>query len=450
VTAARLPMPAIPLWPPPREQESAAELLDAAEARDPFGHGVHAIAAGLFCGGAGVATSTIEIGAVLLLAIALLRLPHTWRSYAPLLTIGAIPAFLAWIAWAFLTLAWSIDPSEGFGQLDSFRMLLVIPALWPVMRHRRGLVMCLLVGMLVQVVAQALTFSGLVSAQTDGFDRHTGLGSHPGYVTLWLAIAALAAGALLRDASRRLRVALVVTMVLFVVGAFVAGGRGSLLGLFGGAAALLALTVASTRITRGQWIVGLGLTLTVAGSVIALRGEELGKAVTNAQKQIARSESRGDPRGSATYRLYWWGLTVDAWHEHPVIGLGAGSWHDWALTLPETEELAARLKTDPEDLILAHPHSTYLQTLAETGLVGGVLTLLLALSIVGRATAIARTDAIAAGAFAGLVAWAIAAAFEGQHISSRPVGAFAILFAFALLPSLLPRPSAAAHTGPGA
>ncbi len=444
-------MPAIPLWPPPRERRSAAELLDAAEARDPFGHGVHAIAAGLFLGGAGVATSTIAIGTVLLVAIALLRLPHTWRCYAPLLSIGAIPIGIAWVAWAFASLAWSPDPVEGFDQLGSFRMLLVVPALWPVMRHRRGLVLCLLVGMLVQVVAQALTYTGLVTSHNDGFDRHTGLGSHPGYVTLWLTIAALAAGALIRDAKPRARVALVVAMLLLVVGAFVAGGRGSLLGLFGGAAALLALTVASTRITRGQWIVGLGLTLTVAGTVLALRGEELGKAVTNAQKQIARSESRGDPRGSATYRLYWWGLASDAWSEHPVLGIGAGGWREWAMALPETEELAARLKTDPERLILAHPHSTYLQTLAETGLVGGALTLLLALAIVGRATATARTDAVAAGAFAGLVAWAIAAAFEGQHISSRPVGAFAVLFALALLPSLLPRAQAIArpNAGPG-
>lgn len=432
-------MPAIPLWPPPRDRATNAELLAAAEARDPFGHGVHLLLAGAFCALGGISTATLEISAAILVVFAALRLPHTWRTYPAFLGIGAILAFLVWTAWAAISLAWSLDPIEGWRQFNALRMALVVPALWPLMRHRRALAGCLVAGMCFQTFGQALDLLGLLKHREDNLNRYIGFGSHPGHVTLWLSMAAMTAIALLRGASRGMRVLLGVATIALVIGAFVGGGRGSLIGLALGGATLLVSTLATTRLTAAQWLTGGAISVVLVGAIALTRGDDIALAVQRARDQLQRSQERGDPRGSAAYRVYWWGLTLDEWSESKVIGTGFGSWQRWARSNPETVELAAKLKTTPEKLILAHPHSMYLQTLAETGAVGALLTLLVAIAIARRAVPEAKVDPVALAGLAALVVWAASAAFEGNHVSPRSTAPFALAFAMAVLPSLLPR-----------
>lgn len=435
-------MPAFPLWPPSRDRARNAEALEASEARDPFGHGLHLLAGCAFCALAGLSTATLEIASIALLAIAALRLPHTWRTMPALLAAAPLLALIAWTVWAMLSLAWSSDPAEGFGQLDAARMLLVIPALWPLMPQRRTLATCLVAGLCIQVLGQGLDAIGVTASKTDALNRHIGFGSHPGHVTLWLGAGALTAVALLRGATPRLRWAYGIAAVLLLLGSFVGGGRGSLIGLSAGVAALVAVAIRSVRLTRKQWALGLAVALLAAGTVAVARGGDIALAVARAREQIQRSETKGDPRSSAGYRLYWWPLAIEQWRTAPIIGTGAGSWQGWAQSLPETQALAAKLKTTPDRLILAHPHSTYLQTLGETGAIGGVLTLLLAVALGIRGAANARRDPVALAGFSTLALWAVSAAFEGNHITSRAVAAFALACAFAVLPGLLPPPAA--------
>ena len=224
-------MPTIRLWPPPREPRTVTELIDAAERRDPTGHGLHLILAGLFCAFGGVATSTLEISSALLILYAIARLPNTWRIYPTLVTTWSWLGLTAWSAWTFATVLWSADRTEGAVQCGGFRMFLAIPALWPVIRHRRGLATCLVAGMCFQALGVALSYFGLIGHGADGLNRHVGFGSHAGHVTLWLSIAAITAIALVRGAGPAARWFFIAAAGALIVAATTAGGRGSLLGL---------------------------------------------------------------------------------------------------------------------------------------------------------------------------------------------------------------------------
>lgn len=430
-------MPPIPLWPAPRDPRLVAELLDAAERRDPAGHAVHLVLAGLFCVFGGLATSTLEISAGILLVFAALRLPHTWRTYPPTLCTAIALSFAAWIGWNATTIAWSRNVVTGYEQLASSRMLLAVYALWPVIRHRRALALCLVAGMCVQLVGIGLNAVGVIRHVGDELNRYVGFGSHSGHVTLWLSMAAVAAIALLRGASPRGRVALVAAAGALVVGAFVAGGRGSLLGLLAGVVVILLTTLASVRLSRRQWAAVALIIVAIGGATLWARGDYLRGAVDRIERQLDRSERKGDPRSSTAYRLYWWGLALEEWGEAPVAGTGLGSWNLWARMRPETLRLADRLDTTTDDLILAHPHSVYLQTLGETGAIGGVLLLTVACTLVAGSVGAARRDPVALAGLAALAVWAVSSAFEGNHVSPRSMAALAVAVAFASLPALL-------------
>lgn len=435
---SRLPIPPISLWPPPREPRIAAELLEAVERRDPLGHAIHLILAGIFFLFAGVSTATLDFSSVPLLFYAALRLPNTWRAYPPVLATFSAVAFPAWIIWTALTLFWTSDLATGFEHFQSFRMVLLVAALWPVIRHRRGLALCLVIGMCVQTGAIALNAIGALPTDAGGLRRYLGFGSHSGHVTLWLSMAALTAIALLRGAGRVERWLLVAAVGIVVVGAFSAGGRGSQVGLVAGAIAILVVAVSSGRLSAKQWLTTAVALVVIAGATIALRGNDIRKAYSRIERQLAKAESNGDPRSSSAYRLYWWQLSLEQWRAAPIVGTGFGSWKEWATAQPQTIKLAERLEASTDDLILAHPHSVYLQTLGETGLVGEVLLLSAGIAILLRTRRGVRRDPVMLAGFATIVLWTVASGFEGNHISSRPSAALAIAISFATLPTLLP------------
>jgi O-antigen ligase len=413
------------------------ELVGAAERRDPTGHGLHLILAGLFCALGGVATSTLEISSALLILYAIARLPNTWRIYPTLVTTWSWLGLTAWSAWTFATVLWSADRTEGAVQCGGFRMFLVIPALWPVIRHRRGLAMCLVAGMCFQALGVALSSFGLIRHGADGLNRYVGFGSHTGHVTLWLSIAAITAIALVRGAGPIARWFLIAAAGALIVAATTAGGRGSLLGLVAGGGVILIVVLMSGLLSARQWLAAGAVLIVIGATTAFLRGDDLKRAVDRIERQLNRSEQKGDPRSSTAYRLYWWQLSLEQWRESPIIGTGIGSWRPWATSRSETISLADRLDTTTDDLILAHPHSVYLQTIGETGAIGGILMLIVGASLVAGSVAASRRDPVALAGIASLAVWSISSGFEGNHISPRGTAAFAVAASFAILPGLI-------------
>lgn len=67
-------------------------------------------------------------------------------------------------------------------------------------------------------------------------------------------------------------------------------------------------------------------------------------------------------------RLHLWTATFQSWRQHPVLGLGPGS----------AEDLVSRLWPG-----IGHPHCAYLQLLHDSGLLGGLLFVMLMVGLVG-------------------------------------------------------------------
>lgn len=154
------------------------------------------------------------------------------------------------------------------------------------------------------------------------------------------------------------------------------------------------------ELTRGLTVAALAVSVVAAVVFVA----SVGNPVAWADDQFSRGECVNDPSRltglCANNRLAWWGEAVDVWRAHRVAGAG-----------PLTFEIARkRYRADAAEV--AEPHSVPLQLLADTGLVGLALGLLLAAGLaVGIVRAVGRlrgSDRAAAAALAALpLAWAL-------------------------------------------
>jgi len=123
------------------------------------------------------------------------------------------------------------------------------------------------------------------------------------------------------------------------------------------------------------------------------------RASSDDQAAFGATSSRFSEVGSNRYR--YWHVALDTFEAHPIEGIGAGGWVvDW-------------LKHRTIDETVRQPHSLWLQTLAELGIVGLALLLL---AVAGLALAARRAHGrdptAVSGAIAVLAAWAIHASFD--------------------------------------
>jgi O-antigen ligase len=102
-----------------------------------------------------------------------------------------------------------------------------------------------------------------------------------------------------------------------------------------------------------------------------------------------------------TARYAYWGVTLDAFADQPLRGLGSGGFAVAWRSEPGRSERAV------------DAHSLYLETLAELGLVGGVFLVLFLGGVVASAARLhARDPAAAAGPAAALLVYAVHAGLD--------------------------------------
>ena len=139
------------------------------------------------------------------------------------------------------------------------------------------------------------------------------------------------------------------------------------------AVALLALTPAERALQRRRRGVGLSrqavaLTLAVvAAATMVSAAVWLPDVLDGLSEEIDRGgegqvrERLVDPDSAGQNRVEYWRVSLDTFGEEPLLGTGAGTFEEaWALDRPAYESVT-------------EGHSLYLETLAELGLVGGVL-----------------------------------------------------------------------------
>lgn len=191
-------------------------------------------------------------------------------------------------------------------------------------------------------------------------------------------------------------------------------------------AVVLALVVSVDALVRArrQAVVRM---LAVAACVALLGGlggtvVAVGNPISWARDQVSGGECANDPGRfaelCANNRLAWWGEALDVARAHPVGGSGAGTFS------------IARLRVRDDATAVREPHSVPLQLVADTGVVGLALGLLVALgAIVGLRAALRRLDGDEREAAAALVA--LPAAFGLHALVDYPLD-----FAAVAVPSL--------------
>ena len=452
--------------------ELAAEIARVRE-RDGNGHVAHAIVATLAIFMQPIANAPANIGFGMLVAMCALRVHRLWRVWALMFREPFWLLLVAWAAWTGITLAWSEDFDYGFRQWTAFRAILWVPMLWPVIDRWRWLVGALLAGVAVGNCIQLSQywFGWPVSRRgTQPWGLHMST-----YMGVWCAVA-FSIWMMLVVESRMWRAAASFAFaVLAATGLVLAGTRGAVVGVV----FELVLLSAYLAIAQGGWLrkaaLRLAFGLLIVAAVWILVGQHVESKFRNtvlvqaesvappassveeagsggAAKAGDAAQPVGAPGSTPTqptpvdmgpdYRVVIWRFTMRQYGDAPLSGIGYGSVYDRAGRVPadDTSYTEYEHRLVPA---LRHPHSMWMQSLVETGVLG--LGVLIAWSVAtcvvgmrsGRSSSRGGISSpssqprwIAPGLLGGFWVFLAASQFDGYQMN-------ATAFAIGLIPAAL-------------
>ncbi len=357
-----------------------------------------------FFGELGHGASSLKAAGALLVLSWFLRVMRGDRSGAPFLGWTRPQMFyvaLGVVAWATFSLLWAADP--GVARSTAFRLALnvmlfiVVPSFAATRRD-------LLLLAHAYVFGAALTaFYGIASgnANTDAAGRLAGGIGDPNELAA-LLVPAIVLAFVLIPMTRLLstRAALIVSVGISGYALVSSQSRGGIIAL---AAAALAGVVWGGR-QRGRILLGVVGALSAVAAYIAFTPLALG-----------RFSSFG---GGGTGRTDIWAVALKVFRAHPIQGVGIGNF-----PVVEGQYAAGRISIARIDLVLDTPkvtHNTYLNVLADLGLVGLVLfagLIFLVLRALVRRVRVAaenrdqQTEALARGTLIALVGLLVAYIF---------------------------------------
>ena len=423
-------------WPPARAGAETARLLDCAERSQPWLHAAHVFAALAFFALCGLSSSLASIAYAVLIGAWFIRLPGTLALNAALLRTPIAWLGIAWATWATMSGLWAIEGAQYAGQIKAVRFVLIVPALWPVIRLWPAFMVALVGGVALQNVVQVLQQAELFPPEEGSFTRHPGLAGHPGHTATWTAVALcvlVAAGATI---PRKARFWLVAPSGLALLGLAIAAARGAIAGLvlalpatIGAIAWRCGIRSAARAVTPLALAVAVGA---VVAGAITLGGSDW-ENIRRQAVQLNRVSTPGDAVGQ---RYVWWAAARQLWREHPVCGAGVGAYAHW---MPESAAVKAAIADYPKDKTLSqllrvhHPHSVSLQVLCELGLVGAAIAAAIALCTVVGAWRLTRIDVLGCGILGGAILWIVAAQFETLNLNGITGGLGAAIVAVATL-----------------
>ncbi|MBU3728536.1 MAG: O-antigen ligase family protein [Phycisphaerales bacterium] len=352
-----------------------------------------------------IANAPANVGFVLLCIMGALRVHRLWRAWALMFREWFWLLLVAWAAWTGITLLWSEAPEYGLRQWSAFRAILWVPLLWPVMDRWRWMVFGLLAGV---ACGNALQLSqywwGWPKVRAD---KGIGGGLHMyTYMGAWCAIA-FAIWMMMAVSLPWRRATIAVALAsLAAIGLVIASTRGVVIG-----AALEVLVVAAVlAIRQRDWMRRAVVRASVGTAILCIVWMFVGERVERrfeammvevrvvaspAPLSAAKSTSAadqadaGDASATATQRasipsapisemalrarladsrFHVWDYSLLQWRESPVVGIGFGSVLPRAKHASEHDTMLT--SEQRKGVSIGHPHSTWIQTLSETGLVG--------------------------------------------------------------------------------
>lgn len=311
---------------------------------------------------------------------------------------GLVTAVVLLALWLGLSRIWTEDP--GLTDVETrywaAPLTFVIVAMtFGSVRHVRIIVVALLIGAVVSVLI-GLSGGGLASSDasdvTSAEQRLTGGGGDPNTQAAAFIAAIFFAGAMLTVVRRPAgRVVLLAVMALVAGGAFATQSRSGLLGL--GVGVLVALIV--TPRYRGRIL-----------SLMAATAAGLGIFLLNSPNALRRF-TQDDDAGSGRQDI--WTVAWNIFQDHPLLGTGLNSFQDIApqYVLDSGPLTYVRLLAESPRVV----HNSYLQLLAENGIVGLAIFIFIVVASLRASWLAARCfDAIGQSGHANLSRAVLAAA----------------------------------------
>ncbi|MBL4591622.1 MAG: O-antigen ligase family protein [Phycisphaerales bacterium] len=342
--------------------------------QDAIGDRIHLIFACIGCVGLLGPQTVLQIAMAPLVVFFVVRILNTFPIWIHGFGQPAVLVTLALAGWMGVTLLWSGNIPLGLEEISKLRWMLLVGFLYPIIEKRTVLIWALLVGfglaMLAQVVDAFDGFGYEPLAEYFWHDPKRISGWYQPVVggSLFVAGLGLVLPSALFDRGR-LRVFSIGASSLMAVSIIATGSRGAWIAMV-----LLAIVIVSfgvlTKRVRVRTLLSFGcLSAIVLVAVFAVGGSTIRDRATQAQSEIADAFN-GQYNSDTGARIRMAQLAARATLEHPIGGVGAGGYKQWARPLaPE------------EVLIHDHAHNTPLQLSATTGLVGlgiaGLLVLVL-------------------------------------------------------------------------
>jgi O-antigen ligase len=360
-------------------------------------------------------------GAIPLLIVAPAQFAACWQSLW-------IRWLAAWVVLSWVSLLWSSDPQFGVDQFRACRVLLWIPLLWPLRSQWPLLVGAVIGGAAVIQVIQALQVSPLgwlVSAK-----RAPGHGlTTPTQTGMWDAISLCFLLSIPLIGKWRRALLILPLATLATAGLIWTAARAAVLGFIVQLIAIGAVHAwcGTGRLGRAmaQGLVGAALLAVV---FLMADSTHLRAKVEKAAHETADALT-GIGAVTSEYRLAMWSTALEGWQQHALLGAGIGGIPN-TIMKPSTVVYERHRISDVRMI-----HSTYLQVLAETGLVGAALFAAFVWCFLRDALTVIRRDPARIGALGACLVWFVGAAFDGYQQSGGFLSIGAICMALAAMPA---------------
>lgn len=446
------PWPPLAWWLPPRSGFAARLAFWVRSPVDRFGDPIHLALACLFCFAAAWPVSIAESAALALAICWLIRLPFLWRTHLLLARQWHFLLFLLLLLWHTAMLAGIRDVKEGVEQWGAFRYAALVPALFPIVRHRGWLMLAAAAGFAIGASLQIVeaVLPGVVAAALEHRtpDGRVG-GWWPPVLAGELLVGALAihAAALLHARTRATLLVAAAGSLLSLGGILLSGTRGAWI-----AAAVLLLTVlvaafrTRLRTVAARRAAILALVLATLAALAMLLVTEGGRRrLVDARNEAVRLVERGESQTNIGLRARMLEWAWRAAKEHPLTGIGPGQFPAWvaaAKPLAAGDERGAIEQFERERH--GHCHNTPLAMTLAAGVPG--LSLLVAAVAAAMLAGFRRGDGRAQGpaaihAYAAAPPWLLLATvllwpFDAVIVSVQPM--MLMMLGAALSPGWIP------------
>ncbi len=270
---------------------------------------------------------------------------------------GLAYLLIAFVGWNLMSIAWAGDSSAGFTSVMRYALnALLLPVGYAAVRDRRDAVRLLAVLVLGATIAAISAILSPPGAEAGGYERATGTVGDPNALAaaLVVGLALSISFAANRAVTVPMRALSALSAVFCFTGIMLTLSRDGLIGL--GAALILAVLVG------GKWRKpALAAAVTVVGGAVFYFGAIASSA--SRQRILVLGEGSG--------RLDLWTIALRMIKARPINGVGTGQF-----PISSAHYLLQPGLITRGDLILSTPkvaHNTYLNIIAETGVIGGAL-----------------------------------------------------------------------------